>query len=726
MVQFDNQRRQIRIKVVYYGPALGGKTTSLQYIHSVVDRDRRTKLYSINTANDRTIFFDLMAVTLGRVRGHELAMQLCTVPGQVQYNATRRAVLSGVDAVVFIADARIDQRQANIDSRRNLDQNLKMNGVDPATIPVVYQLNKQDLDHLIPGEELESDLKVGDDPVFLTVATTGVEVMEAFAAVTDRVLEAVALKLGLGESPQAVRRLQESARSSLAPFMKRQRDAAPSFPVDEPSVVRTRMTDADWPLQQDDLVRQAVEANLALTDLNAGLDSLGRQLERKVDVLETVADFGSHLGAAQDPSAILADLVSSACSLMRAEGGAVLLLDNRALVPSCLHGLTRDPLLSTSSTVGVTLAFEAVEAKQPMLIARDASILEPGEFEYAVEEAGFTSAVVAPLVARDEVLGLLTLYAGGERLPFQEDDLRLAVAMASSAGLAWANVRSWLRLEDLNAELEGQVGERTVELKKSLDEVRQLNAELRDQHLLLQRAYRDLEEVDRLKHELLTRISHELRTPVTSLRSAATILERYPEMSPEESSRFVTIIKDGTRRLAEVIDGVVQASSLAASAAPPDKTEVELRALVKRALAPLKSFAETRKIAIRIQSHGGVSTIRCDLESMAAALRAMVKNAVSFSSEGATVDVSVRHETVDGRRFVRITVRDSGPGIPAEDLPRVFDAFWQGGDLMTDKPSGVGLGLTISQRVAETHGGRLDLTSRVGKGTDASLSIPDE
>ena len=105
MVQFDNQNRQVKIKIVYYGPAVGGKTTSLQHIHRALDPERRTRLYSLNTADDRTLFFDLLSLNLGRIRDFRLSIQLYTVPGQVQYDTTRRAVLAGADGVVFVADS---------------------------------------------------------------------------------------------------------------------------------------------------------------------------------------------------------------------------------------------------------------------------------------------------------------------------------------------------------------------------------------------------------------------------------------------------------------------------------------------------------------------------------------------------------------------------------------------------------------------------------------------
>jgi len=722
LVQFDNKLRQIKIKVVYYGPALGGKTTSLQYIHRATDPHRRTQLYSLNTANDRTIFFDLMAVTLGRIRGHQLTLQLCTVPGQVHYNATRRAVLSGVDAVVFTADAQLDQREANLESRTNLDANLRANGVKVETIPIVYQFNKQDLAPLIPSADLNDDINPDGAPFFLTTATTGRGVMEAFIAVTERVLAAVADKLGLGESSKALARLQDHAKRSLVPYLGV--DGLSTAVAEEPAVVRTDASDEVWPLPQDELVQQAVQANLAMTDLNAGLDTLGRQLKRKVGVLEAIGRFGVTLGAARDPGEILEDLMSSACTHIQAQAGTVLLFSDGALKPFHVRGCERDPLLSATSTTGISVAAELFETKTAVLIAPDAGETDPGELEYTVEEAGYSSAIAVPLVARDEILGLVTLYGGIDRLPFEEEDLQLASSVASSAALAYANALNWSRIENMNQELEIIVADRTVKLQHSLDEVKNLNLDLTEQHLLLKRAYQDLEEVDRLKHEILTRVSHELRTPVTSLRSAAGILGRYQEMAPEESAKFVTIIQEGAQRLSEVIDAVVQASALAASAEGPEKVDVELKELFKQAISPLKEFAASRKVTIRVAARGGVTAVPCDLDTMGSALRAVIKNAVEFNKEGGEVDVDVRPVQTESGRSISISVRDSGAGIPEEDLPRVFDVFWQGGDLMTGKPRGIGLGLVIANRVAEAHGGTLKLSSTVGEGTVASFSIP--
>ena len=115
MVQFNFSERTIKAKVVYYGPAQSGKTTNLEQIHRISDPGGTNRLISLNTAHDRTLFFDLLPFSLGAVAGYDFKIQLYTVPGQVQYNATRRVVLAGADAVVFVADSRrslSDENQA--------------------------------------------------------------------------------------------------------------------------------------------------------------------------------------------------------------------------------------------------------------------------------------------------------------------------------------------------------------------------------------------------------------------------------------------------------------------------------------------------------------------------------------------------------------------------------------------------------------------------------------
>jgi signal recognition particle receptor subunit beta len=183
MVLFNYGTKEITAKIVYYGPGLCGKTTNLQYIHSQLDPGNRGKLLSLATESDRTLFFDFLPLDLGKISGFHVRFQLYTVPGQVHYNATRRMVLKGVDAVVFVADSQTAMMEHNVESFENLRENLEENGFDAETIPLVLQLNKRDLPNVAPPEEIVEALKAGHLDHFESVASTGEGVFETLKAI---------------------------------------------------------------------------------------------------------------------------------------------------------------------------------------------------------------------------------------------------------------------------------------------------------------------------------------------------------------------------------------------------------------------------------------------------------------------------------------------------------------------------------------------------------------
>src|SRR6201981_3401582 len=147
--------KEIQFKVVYYGPALGGKTTNLQYIHSRISPSYRGDLISLATAADRTLFFDFLPVNAVVLQGFKTKFQLYTVPGQVIYNSTRQLVLRSVDGVVFVADSQWDKMEEKVGSFRHLEQNLQKQNLRLEQVPVVLQFNKRDLPNVAPTNYLE-------------------------------------------------------------------------------------------------------------------------------------------------------------------------------------------------------------------------------------------------------------------------------------------------------------------------------------------------------------------------------------------------------------------------------------------------------------------------------------------------------------------------------------------------------------------------------------------
>lgn len=182
MVQFNHTQREITLKLVYYGPALSGKTTNLQVIHQFLRPESRGRLMTLDTADDRTLFFDLLPVFFKTNAGFKVKLKLYTVPGQVMHNSTRRIVLSGADGVMFVADSQRAEAKANNDAWRGMMTNLKDNSLDSDGIPLVIQFNKRDLPDVRSDEELEQLRQRGKEPIFPAVAIRGEGVVEPLFA----------------------------------------------------------------------------------------------------------------------------------------------------------------------------------------------------------------------------------------------------------------------------------------------------------------------------------------------------------------------------------------------------------------------------------------------------------------------------------------------------------------------------------------------------------------
>ncbi|MCA9609560.1 MAG: GTPase [Myxococcales bacterium] len=183
--------REISAKVVYYGPGLSGKTTTLKHIYSAVKPQRRGDLVTLATEGDRTIFFDFLPLHIKEVQGMGVRFQLYTVPGQVFYEATRKLVLSGADGVVFVADSQAGATQSNRESLADLRRNLDEHGVDVERFPIVFQWNKRDLSNVRDPRDLSEDLNWLGAPEFGTSATRGDGVLPALKEVSKLVIRSL-------------------------------------------------------------------------------------------------------------------------------------------------------------------------------------------------------------------------------------------------------------------------------------------------------------------------------------------------------------------------------------------------------------------------------------------------------------------------------------------------------------------------------------------------------
>jgi signal recognition particle receptor subunit beta len=178
MVQINMASKEITLKVVYYGPALSGKTTNLQQLHLMMEPVARSKMLTLDTKDDRTLYFDFLPVEFATAGGFSVKMKLFTVPGQVMHKSTRKVVLAGADAVAFIADSQRSSANANAYSFRDMEANLKANGINFEALPKVVQFNKRDFPDVKPLSEIKEQW--GDTPTFPAVAVRGEGVIETF------------------------------------------------------------------------------------------------------------------------------------------------------------------------------------------------------------------------------------------------------------------------------------------------------------------------------------------------------------------------------------------------------------------------------------------------------------------------------------------------------------------------------------------------------------------
>jgi signal recognition particle receptor subunit beta len=185
------QLRELNLKVVYYGPALSGKTTNLEQIHARVDPRRRGELISLKTHEDRTLYFDFLQLELGKISGLTPKIHLYTVPGQTYYEASRKLVLRGADGVVFVTDSARNRLNDNLESWENMKAHLASFEMSLASLPLVVQFNKQDLPNAMPEAALRSLLRVNGQPCFESVAIQGQGVFETLKAIVNGVVKNV-------------------------------------------------------------------------------------------------------------------------------------------------------------------------------------------------------------------------------------------------------------------------------------------------------------------------------------------------------------------------------------------------------------------------------------------------------------------------------------------------------------------------------------------------------
>lgn len=199
MIEYDEHSRKMVLKLVYYGPALSGKTTNILQLHEMISREERGALMVLDTIGDRTMYFDLLPFFIEAPSGLKVKVKVYTVPGQVQHDSTRKAVLQRADGVVFIADSQRSQETINFESFENLETNLTIVGLDIDRLPLVIQFNKRDLGNIVPENEIIRTWQGTGIPVFMASALHGWGVVETFSKLAELTYHAINHRYRLAE-----------------------------------------------------------------------------------------------------------------------------------------------------------------------------------------------------------------------------------------------------------------------------------------------------------------------------------------------------------------------------------------------------------------------------------------------------------------------------------------------------------------------------------------------
>ena len=451
MAVIDAANKVVTLKVVYYGCAMGGKTTNLATLHRLTDPNAEQGLVSIATQDDRTLFFDLLPMDLGRIGGLTVRAKVYTVPGQVHYETTRRQVLGGADAVVLVVDSTPDAAKNNIWAEQNMQENLIQNGLDPNTTTVILQWNKRDLPNARRVVEMNKELNLANRPNYEAVATSGAGVIETFGAALKGAIAAVYAKAG--KSNLSKEFIDKTVDQALAQAQER----APEIPGSSAPTAGQFEHRVDmeayrekWAeegrdrriMDQESLLREAVQSGMKLAERIDDLKSVHAVNERRGRLMEALAWLAPVL---TDPAAppVPPDTLKTLLEHTSRTHGSILLfaakstsMEERDVCPG-----GADPL---NATVAENLGSTAYRMSRP----GKAKLVEDLETEvfFGAAPPGaeqLSSAYLVPLACDGLAFGSIVIYARIAESGFDEVEQQFWDAVARFFGLSlhWRALR---------------------------------------------------------------------------------------------------------------------------------------------------------------------------------------------------------------------------------------------------------------------------------------------
>jgi len=671
MVELNHRDRTIKVKVVYYGPPLGGKTTNLQILHQRAEARRRGEMISVNSAQDRTILFDLLPLKTPGFRGFDLRLQILAVPGQAMYAATRRLVLKGADSLVFVANSALDRWEENLQSFREMTHNLVSHHLDPAELPLVLQYNKRDLPQVLEPEALDRGLNARATDAIPAVAVRGEGVLETFVAVLAKTVQDLTRRYAVLDvkegrparqwAEETVRELFGATRLSFAPDPSLSESGSPpgrgvasGLPLDTAGPQSVPRPPA---AREGHTVVRIAPSPASEEDVRAPRTSADA---RSSELVETYAEASAQLGAALAELREERDLARQRLGDLRhTMEAAQRVLSGAPLEVALEPVLRRMAGIAASDRAAFWVPRPGGPPRAAALVGLSADpVLDvPAAVRYALEHAGHATQP-SFLFAADN----LDLGQALDR-PEQRFAAALAVPFRTPAGLQGLALFYY----DADAARPGaSVLEHLAEMPRALSAALELVATLHTVKAAERALELSLTGTASLKGlEDVVRSVEELRDGLGEIRNR-------PDAPPWFVEQFT--------RLAPVLGSALSdgRSLLAFSRGELQKEPVYVEDLLSELHTP----------EVTSQLDPNAETVRADATLLRVALRAMADELRARAGAN-TAAIAIRTRG-DGSRL-RVSLRLASPG--AATAAAVVNA---------------GIGLGIARRIAELHGGTLE------------------
>jgi signal transduction histidine kinase/signal recognition particle receptor subunit beta len=725
MSQIDTEKNLLQARIVYWGPAACGKTSTLVALRPLIDPEHASRVYSVAAADGSTLAFDLLPVEEFKLEPYRARIRVVAVPGATARAGARLALLKEADAVVFVADSAPGSREANRASWQELQGTLKSRGV---SLPTVIAVHKRDLPDALPVSEVRNGFGPTDAPTFETAAGDGLGILETFSEVFRLLVEALVLRhslaVGPGE-PRAARLLPQLARGALARPARESRHL----------VIRPAGPDILGP-------EQALAVQLGLVQAHVEADAQVRLLHERNREVMAANRIARSILSAMEVDNLLVVLVDSASEYLGVTHATCVLFDPKArdALRSHVSGFGRDPVLGLKEEAARRF-FELLrnsDGPVPFHEEHNPELLEA----LKLVDTRIKRAIFQPIKGdHDRPTGWIGIYHMGGEPRLSTQGLLFLSSVSRVAALGLEKIALVDRLQRGQAQLEATLRQRTGELEMANARIRALNrgleSRVKERTRALEDSNRQLREAQanalhaarvRGMGQVASSFAHEINNPVAALAGNLQFMRenldevraRIAAAAPGAADalraldEFEAIIHE-SQEGAQRVSGIITTLKRIGGEENPQHT-VALNALVADAVMLLEErLRAAAEVELRL---GAVPEIEGDGVELGQVVLALLTNAVEALERHAVRGHVVVTTFAAGER-VTLMIKDDGAGIEAGLLEHVFEPF-----TTTKSEPAAGLGLHFAYQAIRRAGGSIRLKSKPGEGTTATVALP--